>query len=812
MAEIRVFPNPAQGISVSNFVHLHVHSDFSTHDGSSNIYSLVSKAKSMNMKYLALTDINNMIAIPDFIELCRANNISPIIGMEVVVSDEDDFYNLVLLCKDAGGYKNLCQITGCIFSKKYTARKHFVTLNELREYKAGLVCLTGGRNGALYPLILQDKMQDAENRAVMLRKIFGNDFYVELQNHGTEQDRLVGEKMIFFAKRLHMICVLTNEVNYSGRGDAEANEILRCIRKNEAYQANPEMNREWYLKNESEMYGLFPSASEALKNTMMVAAKCGYTIPRYSIEDCKTFLPQIVPPKQFCLHRSIDENQQELLKRLVSAGLKSKYKIIPEDVQKRADLEIKCIIENRLTNYFLMIWESVSWAKDQDIIVGGGTDASPCSLVAYALGITDVDPLKNELPFERLMNEDEMKFPEIGVEFGSDKIHRLIQHLRILYGESKIANVIDVKYYRGPNIRKLFVDLGCALRIPDSDVRMICDKVPATDFTRLRNAFLEPDEFHPENGQLIQFKNDPRFSRLFKFAFKLEGSVANFSIHRSAVVISNSEICKMVPVCSDPKTEELLTQYTNEHMREFGLHSFDFFDSPVESFLRRCEDLILKNHPADHFLLEKISPYDSETFALFTNGQCDEIIGFGTEREKNLLASLQPSSFEELMAFYTLSKQGRFYQIQDYISRKGNPSLIQYPDPSLKSVLQETYGLLLYQEQMLFSVQAISGISLKNADSLRRAFVASDNSRIEELKQIFLSGAKEKGFSEEDALRFYGRIVPTASFAFLKADAIMQTKKIYSLAWIKVHYAHEYETIKKTYTLRHWWTDYSVSF
>jgi DNA polymerase-3 subunit alpha len=173
---------------------------------------------------------------------------------------------------------------------------------------------------------------------------------------------------------------------------------------------------------------------------------------------------------------------------------------------------------------------------------------------------------------------------------------------------------------------------------------------------------------------------------------------------------------------------------------------------------------------------------------------------------------LQPSSFEELMAFYTLSKQGRFYQIQDYISRKGNPSLIQYPDPSLKSVLQETYGLLLYQEQMLFSVQAISGISLKNADSLRRAFVASDNSRIEELKQICLSGAKEKGFSEEDALRFYGRIVPTASFAFLKADAIMQTKKIYSLAWIKVHYAHEYETIKKTYTLRHWWTDYSVSF
>ncbi|MBQ2080343.1 MAG: DNA polymerase III subunit alpha [Treponema sp.] len=812
MSEIKVFPNPAQGISVSNFVHLHVHSDFSMNDGSSNIYSLVSKAKSMNMKYLALTDINNLIATPDFVALCRANNISPIIGMEVVVSDDGDFYNLVLLCKDISGYKNLCQITGCIFSKKYTARKHFVTIEELRDFKAGLICLTGGRNGALYSLMAEDKMQEAENRAVALRKIFGNDFYVELQNHGSEKDRIVGERMSFFAKRLHMICVLTNEVNYCSRGDAEANEILRCIRKNEAYQAREDLNREWYLKNESEMYGLFPYASEALKNTMTVATKCSYTIPHYSTEDCKNFLPQIVPPKQFCIHGSNDENQQELLTRLVSAGLKSKYKIIPEDVQKRSDQEISYIVKHRLTNFFLMIWEYVNWASDQDINVSGGIGATPCSLVAFALGLTDVDPLKNSLPVERLMNEESTGFPETGVEFGADKINRLIQHLKILYGEKKVANIIDVKYYRGSNIKKLFIDLGCALRIPDSDVKMICDKVPDGDFTRLRNAFLDPDEFHPENGQLVQFKNDPRFSRLFKFAFKLEGSVSNFSIHSSGVVISNSDLCKMIPVCSDPKTEELLTQYTAEHLRNCGLHRFDLFDSPVESFLRRCEDLILKNHPGDHFLLDKISPYDPETFALFTKGHTDEIIGFESEQEKGLLESLAPSSFDELMAFYTLDKQGRFYQIQDFISRKENPSLIQYPNQCLKPVLQETYGLLLYQEQMMLAVREISGLSLEKADAIRRCIAESNNTRLEELKKNFTDGAKEKGFSEGEAEKLYNRIAPTASFAFLKANAVVQTKKIYTLAWLKVHYNHEYETIKKTYTLRHWWTDYSMVF
>ena len=220
----------------------------------------------------------------------------------------------------------------------------------------------------------------------------------------------------------------------------------------------------------------------------------------------------------------------------------------------------------------------------------------------------------------------------------------------------------------------------------------------------------------------------------------------------------------------------------------------------------------MKNHPGDHFLLDKISPYDPETFALFTKGHTDEIIGFESEQEKRLLESLAPSSFDELMAFYTLDKQGRFYQIQDFISRKENPSLIQYPNQCLKPVLQETYGLLLYQEQMMLAVREISGLSLEKADAIRRCIAESNNTRLEELKKNFTDGAKEKGFSEGEAEKLYNRIAPTASFAFLKANAVVQTKKIYTLAWLKVHYNHEYETIKKTYTLRHWWTDYSMVF
>ena len=805
MGEIRVFPNP--NIPESTFVHLHVHSDFSLHDGSASLYSLVAKAKSLNMKSLALTDINNMIGALDFEKICRANGINPIIGEEVIVCEEEDYYNLVLLCMNVSGYKNLCQISGITYAKKFTARKHFISIEELKNFSEGLICLSGGKTGAFHNLISQGKIQDAENRAVLLRKIFRENFYLEIQNHGLPEETMVINQLTQIGQKLHIQTVITNEVNYCNRKEAVANEVLKSIRTRENYAGDP-TNCEWFLKSEQQIKEYFPNQYEAYNNTTLIASKCNLHIPIYSKHEMKDFLPQIVPPKDFCIHPTQKENQQELMRRLVNSGLKTNYKYISDKIRERADAELDLIFKKDLTNFLLMIWEYVNWAKEQDIVVGIGKGDITESIVAYALGITEIDPLKYNLPFERFINNDTNSLPNIDIEFGAEKISRLMQHLKVLYGEKKVANIIAIKNYRNEMLKNLLEDIGHVLGINPKEIEEIVSKLPKGKFTRLKDAFTEPTPFAPDYGQLIPYKEDLRYTKLFKVAFKLEGCISRLTIHPSGVVISNADLSTLIPVCSDTKTEELVTQYTAEQLSDCGLYIFDFVDSLTETFIRKCEDTVIKNHPEDKFSVKQIPLYDEETYQFFSSGETQDIPGFENPETQDILKNLKPNNFDELTALYTMNRPGQSNQIRNYINRKENPSLVEYPDLSLKNILKETYGLVIYQEQMMYALQQLSGKTLAEINGLRKIMNQPKNDSYEIIRQDFISKIVEHGFSRDDAEKLFDRIAMTSTFAYLKADAISSTKTSYTLAWIKVHYPDEFNGAKNTMISNHWWENY----
>ena len=804
MAEIRVFPTPT--IPESSFVHLHVHSDYSLKAGSSSLYSLIAKAKSLNMKSIALTDINNMIGVLDFEKICRANGINPIVGEEIVVCEDEDYFNLVLLCRDTIGYKNLCQISGIIYAKKFTARKHFISIEELKNFSEGLICLSGGKNGAFYSLIQNGNIDAAEKRAVSIRKIFRENFYLEVQNHGLLEESNVSNQLTQIGQKLHIQTVLTNEVNYCNKKDAVANEVLKSIHNRTAYPGDP-TNCEWYLKSENQMKEFFPGYSEAYTNTLEIASKCNLHIPTYAKSQLKDFLPQIVPPNDFCINSSQKENQQELIRRLLNAGLKTRYKYISDKIRARADSELELIFFFFFTNFLLMIWEYVNWAKEQDIIVGLGSGDIIESVVAYALEITDIDPLKYNLPFERFINEETDSLPNIDIEFGSEKISRLMQHIKALYGEKKAANIISIKQYRGEAVKNLLEDIGHVLEINPEEIKSLVEKFPK-NFSRLKDAFTEPTDFTPDFGKLIPYRNDPRYEKLFNVAFKLEGSISKFTIHPSGVVISNADLCTLVPVCSDPKTEELVTQYTAEQLADCGLYIFDLIDSFTETFIRKCEDMIVKNHPEDKFSINQIPLYDEETYKFFSSGETDDIPGFENPETQEILRNLKPNNFDELTALYTMNRPGQSNQILNYISRKENPSLIEYPDVSLKPILKETYGLVIYQEQMMYCMQKLTGKSLGEVNRLRKILNQTRNESYESVRQDFISKIVEHDFTQENAEKLFDRIAMTSTFGYLKADAISSTKTSYLMAWMKVHYPEEFNSSKNTMTSKHWWENY----
>jgi DNA polymerase III subunit alpha len=800
MADIHVFPDAPEGTPVSNFVHLHVHSDYSLLDGASKLDTLIARAKQLNMKAIALTDHGNMFGVLNFEHTCHANGINPIVGEEFYVAEEDHtlqeknryggkYYHLILLCENETGYKNMSWLSSRAFTEGLYYGKPRIDFEMLKQYHEGIICLSACIQGQLPQMLLHGDETDAEELVKRYSDLFGPDhYYIELQDHGIPEQKQVAPKLIAIAKKLNIPMVVTNDVHYCYRDDAEAQDVLRCIgfKKllSEAHQTMGDGRSEWYLKSEQEMAQLFPDYPEMLANTVKIAAMCNLTIPQYKTQQLKDCLPRFEIPKQF-------PTQDSYVLHLVETGLRRRYKLITKEILDRAMYELGIIFNMGFSGYFLVVWEFINWSKEHGKPIGPGRGSGAGSLVAYAMTITDIDPFRFKLIFERFLNPERVSMPDFDVDMDYDFRQDIIQHTRDLYGDPQVGHIVT---FGSLKAKAVIADVGRVLGIPLAEVNILKKGIPDDPKAKLKDAFTPPNEKHGDWGQLIQYRDDPRYKKLFDLCFKLENINRNTGLHASGMVISLTPLPDWAPIFKDPKTGEVGVQYTMDIIEPCGLVKMDYLGLKTLSLIRYAENIINKHRkPGEpEFNTEQVSETDKETFDLFSRGDTVAVFQFESPGMQKILRQAQPRKLEDLVALNALYRPGPMDYIPKYIEGKLKPETVTYPDPCLKDILGETYGVMVYQEQVMQVAQRIAGFSLGGADMLRRAMGKKKIEVLMGKKKEFIEGAVKNGFTEQHAGDIFEIMVPFAGYGFNKSHAAAYTVVAYRTGWLKCHKPAEF--------------------
>ena len=823
--KIKIFPEAPEGTPVSEFVHLHVHSDYSISDGASKLNTLIARAKELNMPALALTDHGNMFGVLNFEKICHKNGINPIIGEEFYVaygnhkeqnlvpygSGKKKYFHLILLCENVTGYKNMCWLSSLAYKEGFWAKPR-IDFELLEKYHEGLICLSACIQGELPQLLLNDRDEEARALALKYKNLFGPEhYYIELQYHGLEDQKYTNEKMIKLARELDIPMVLTNDVHYCYKEDAEAQDALCCIGFQELLD-DPNRRKmgdglpEWYLKSEAEMRKLFPDMPELISNTTKIASMCDVTIPQYETTELKDCLPRFKLPEQFCTHGDdYKKDQDDYVRYLVEEGLKKRYTTITQEIRDRTEYELGIIFQMGFSGYFLIVWEFINWAKStwdnvnncpkHYIPIGPGRGSGAGSIVAYAMTITDIDPIRYKLIFERFLNPERVSMPDFDVDMDFDYRQEIIQHTRDLYGDDNVGHIVTFSTLKPKQVIK---DVARVLDIPLGEVKILVDCIPKddNDFT-LQMAFDPPTKEHPEGGKLIPFtdyKKYPKYERLFRLALKLENVIRGVSLHASGMVIGLTELPNWAPVYKDNSSGKQAVQYTMDIIEPCGLVKFDYLGLKTLSLIRYTEEIINKHKDADapEFLTKDVSETDEKTFDLFSRGDTVAIFQFESDGMQKILREAKPHKIEELVALNALYRPGPLQFIEAYIKGKFDPSKIEYPDPCLEPILKETNGIMVYQEQVMQVAQRIAGYSLGGADLLRRAMGKKQKDEMEKQLVIFEKGAIAKGFTKGHADDIFKKMEPFAGYGFNKSHAAAYSVLAYRTGWLKANYPAEY--------------------
>ncbi|NLZ38168.1 MAG: DNA polymerase III subunit alpha [Firmicutes bacterium] len=770
-----------------SFVHLHTHTEYSLLDGFCKINEVVVRAAELEMPALAITDHGVMYGVIDFYKAALKAGIKPIIGCEVYVAPRSRFdrdarrdqrqYHLVLLAQNNEGYRNLMQLVTRGFSEGFYYKPR-VDHELLARYSRGLIALSGCLAGEIPTALLERREEDALQLVKLYQETFGREnFYIELQDHGLPEQKTLNPQLIQLARATNAPLVVTNDAHYINKEDAYPHDILLCIQTGKTLEDENRLRfstDEFYLKSAAEMAALFPELPEAVANTLEIAERCNVTF-----EFGKTHLPVYEIPKGY------DDN--EYLRQICIKGAQKRYgDPLPAHVQERLDYELKVIKQMGYASYFLIVWDFVNYAHENDILVGPGRGSAAGSLVAYSLGITNIDPLKYNLLFERFLNPERVTMPDIDIDFCYEKRERVIEYVTKKYGEDSVSQIIT---FGTMAARAAVRDVGRVLNFPYSEVDKIAKLIPA----ELNITIQEALEKSPDLKEL--YENDEKIRQLLDLSMAIEGMPRHASTHAAGVVIAGKPLVEFVPL--QKSGESMVAQFPMGTLEELGLLKMDFLGLRTLTIMGEAVRLI-KQTTGKEIDLATIPLDDENTYALLSQGDTSAVFQLESSGMRSVLRELKPNVFEDIIAVVALYRPGPMEQIPIFIKSKHGEIPIKYLHPDLEPILKETYGIMVYQEQIMQVASVMAGFSLGEADLLRRAIGKKKLEVLNQQREVFVKGCITKGHSKELANELYDLIVKFASYGFNKSHAAAYALVAYQTAYLKANYPTEYMAAQLT--------------
>ena len=773
-----------------SFTHLHVHTEFSLLDGSCKIKEIVARAKELGMDSLAITDHGVMYGVIDFYKAAKEVGIKPIIGCEVYVApgsrfnkeagqSEDKYHHLVLLAENNKGYSNLMKIVskGFIDGFYYKPR---VDYEVLEQYHEGIIALSACLAGEVQKYLARGFYEEGKKAALKYQDIFGKgNYYLELQDHGIPEQKMVNSSLLRMSKELDIELVATNDVHYINAEDSVAHDILLCIQTGKKVSDEDRMRYEggqFYLKSEDEMRKLFPYALQALENTHKIAKRCNV-----EIEFGVTKLPRYDVPEGY--------TSWEYLNYLCTKGLNEKYPDDDGTLRERLDYELGIINKMGYVDYFLIVWDFINYAKSNDIMVGPGRGSAAGSIVSYCLGITDIDPIKYDLLFERFLNPERVSMPDIDVDFCYERRQEVIDYVVRKYGKDRVVQIVTFGTLAARNVIR---DVGRVLDLPYAIVDEVAKMIPKDIGITIQKALDQSEDFRKLYNSNEEVKN------LINMAKRLEGLPRHTSMHAAGVVISQKSVDEYVPL-SRASDGSVTTQYIMTTLEELGLLKMDFLGLRTLTVIQNAVKYAEKS-TGRKIDINKIDYNDKNVLDYIGTGKTDGIFQLESSGMKNFMKELKPQSLEDIIAGISLYRPGPMDFIPKYLEGKNNPDNITYDCPQLEKILKPTYGCIVYQEQVMQIVRELAGYTLGRSDLVRRAMSKKKQSVMEKEKKNFVYGNTEEnvkgcianGIDEQIAIKIYNDMMDFAKYAFNKSHAAAYAVVSYQTAFLKYYYPVEY--------------------
>ena len=765
-----------------------MHSAYSLAEGAIKVKDLVKLCKAYQMPAVAVTDSSNMFGAMEFAIEAKKSGVQPILGAQVLYGDDDNFHQLVLLVQNELGYRNLCRLISDAYMEGDANSKPFISKDELKEYSDGLICLSGGSKGPVNDALFHKQNEKAEEEFLYLKECFGDRFYSEIQRHGWGAEDASEEGLLALSYKHDVPIVATNDCYFTDRGAHEAHDALLCISEGRyvTEEDRRKVTPEHYFKSPEEMEALFADLPEAIANTAVIAQRCSYLLepiapilPAFDTEGGRSEFEELTAQAK--------EGLQWRLENFVETDDEQKY-------FDRLDFELKIINDMGFPGYFLIVSDFIKWAKEQDIPVGPGRGSGAGSVVAWALKITDLDPLELDLLFERFLNPERVSMPDFDIDFCQERREEVIKYVQDKYGRDRVAQIITFGKLQARNTVR---DVGRVLQMPYGQVDRLAKMIPnnpANPVTLQQALDDDPD-------LRLEIKKDESSQRLIKIALQLEGLYRHASTHAAGVVIGDRSLHELVPLYRDPRSDMPVTQFNMKYVEQAGLVKFDFLGLKTMTVVHKTIKLVeaqtgIKIDPL------QIPLDDMPTYELMTQGATVGVFQLESAGMRDVLRKMKPDKFGDIIALVSLYRPGPMDNIPTYISVKEGKEEADYMHPLLQPFLEETYGIMVYQEQVQRAAQALAGYSLGGADLLRRAMGKKIKEEMDAQREMFMSGAKEHhDVPKERSSEIFDQIAKFAGYGFNKSHAAAYALIGYWTAWLKCHYPLQFMAASMTLDL-----------